>query len=92
MTMPRSMEELIASADQMADQFENYDPQPGDADQPLSPVMAVKVAAFRRATAERELAQAVAAARAEGIGWRTLGESLGTTGEAARQKYATLAS
>lgn len=55
-TAPRSREDIKARADEFADAFENYDPQPGDQDAPLSPVMAVKLVAWRRDTAERELA------------------------------------
>lgn len=53
---PRSREDIKARADEFAAAFENYDPQPGDQDAPLSPVMAVKLVAWRRDTAERELA------------------------------------
>ncbi|HMO12120.1 MAG TPA: hypothetical protein PKB06_11600 [Actinotalea sp.] len=49
--------------------------------------MAVKLAAFRRAAAEKELAQAIHAARQAKPLWRELGEAIGTTGEAARQRY-----
>ena len=50
--------------------------------------MAVKPAAVRRAPAENELAEAVHAAREAQVSWRELGEAIGTTGEAARQRYA----
>lgn len=68
--MRPSLTDLIAHADQLADAFENHDPAPEDFDAPLPPLMAVKLAAFRRAAAEKELGQAI-----------------GTTGEAARQRY-----
>ena len=60
---PRSIEDIRARADEFADAFENYEPQPGDQDAPIPPVMAVKLAAWRRDSAERELADAVRAAR-----------------------------
>jgi hypothetical protein len=50
--------------------------------------MAVKLAAFRRAAAEKELADAIATAREAHLSWRELGEAIGTTGEAVRQRYA----
>ncbi len=84
----RSLSDLIAHADELADKFENHDPAPEDFDAPLPPLMAVKLAAFRRAAAEKELAEAIAAARAAHLSWRQLGEAIGTTGEAARQRYA----
>ncbi|MGL5808555.1 MAG: hypothetical protein ACRCYQ_01245, partial [Nocardioides sp.] len=61
--MRRSLADLIANADRLADEFENYDPEPEDFDTPLPPLMAVKLAAFRRAAAEKELAQAIHVAR-----------------------------
>ncbi len=59
----RSIEDIKARADEFADAFENYEPEPGDQDAPLPPTMAVKLAAWRRDAAERELAEAVRAAR-----------------------------
>lgn len=84
----RSLADLIAQADKLADAFENYDPASKDFDAPLPPLMAVKLAAFRRAAAEKELAEAVHAAREAHLSWRQVGEAIGTTGEAARQRYA----
>lgn len=76
-----------AHADEFADAFENYDPEPGDTDKDIPPVMAIKLAAWRRDTAERELAEAVQAAREQRLSWREVGEAIGTSGEAARQRY-----
>lgn len=84
----RSLADLIAHADELADAFENHDPAPADFDAPLPPLMAVKLAAFRRAAAEKELAEAIIAARQAHLSWRQVGEAIGTTGEAARQRYA----
>lgn len=86
--MRRSLTDLIASADKLADAFENHDPTPDDFDAPLPPLMAVKLAAFRRGQAEKELAEAIAQARQAHLSWRELGEAIGTSGEAARQRYA----
>ena len=80
-----------ARAEELADAFENYDPKPGDQDAPLPPIMAVKLAAWRRDTAERELAEAVRAAREQRLSWREVGEAIGTSGEAARQRYSASA-
>jgi len=85
--MRRSLDELAANAEALADQFENYDPTAEDAERPLPPVMAVRLAAYRRDAAEAELAAAVTHAREENVSWRQLGEAIGTTGEAARQRY-----
>lgn len=85
--MRPSLTDLIAHADQLADAFENHEPAPGDFDAPLPPLMAVKLAAFRRAAAEKELAQAIHTARKAHLSWRQLGQAIGTSGEAARQRY-----
>lgn len=86
--MRPSLTDLIARADELADAFENHDPTPEDVDAPLPPLMAVKLAAFRRASAEKELAEAIHHAREAHLSWRELGEAIGTSGEAARQRYA----
>lgn len=83
----RSIDDIKARADELAAAFENYDPKPGDQDAPVPPVTAVKLAAWRRDTAERELADAVRAAREQRLSWREVGEAIGTSGEAARQRY-----
>jgi len=85
--MPRSLNDLIASADRLADTFEAYEPAEADESRPVPPIMAVKLAAFKRVHAERELAHAIHAAREASVSWRALGEAIGTSGEAARQRY-----
>jgi FAD/FMN-containing dehydrogenase len=87
----RSLEEIKARADEFADAFEDYDPKPGDQDSAIAPIMAVKLAAWRRDAAERELAEAVQAARDQRLSWRAVGEAIGTSGEAARQRYSSRA-
>lgn len=83
----RSIADISARADEFADAFENYDPKSGEQDAPLPPAMAVRLAAWRRDVAERELAAAVQAARDRRLSWREVGEAIGTSGEAARQRY-----
>ena len=85
--MRHSLTDLIAHADQLADSFERLEPAPEDFGAPLPPLMAVKLAAFRRAAAEKELAEAIRAGREARLSWRELGEAIGTSGEAARQRY-----
>ena len=86
--MRRSLSDLIAQADELAERFENYEPADGDFNAPLSPIMAVKLAQFRRSQAEKELAEAIRTARTADVSWRELGEAIGTSGEAVRQRYA----
>lgn len=80
------MDDLIAQADELADAFENYEPD--DADRVDSPLLQLRRAAWRRAQVERDLLEAVRAARVAGESWARIGEQLGTSGEAARQRYA----
>ena len=68
----RSIEDITARAGEFADAFENYAPKLGDQDVPLSPAMAVKLAAWRRDAAEKELAEAVRAAREQCLSWRVV--------------------
>lgn len=84
--MPRSLDDLIAQADALADEFENYEPQGADRDEPV--LLAIRRAAYRRALIERELIEKVREARHAGTTWSEIGDELGTSGEAARQRYA----
>lgn len=83
----RTLEEISAHAEEFADAFERYEPAPGDESADVPPIMAVRLAAWRRDTAERDLATAVQNAREHRVSWRAVGEALGTSGEAARQRY-----
>ncbi|MDR0482575.1 MAG: hypothetical protein LBH13_05385 [Cellulomonadaceae bacterium] len=86
--MRPTREELEARAEQWAREFENYEPKDEDFASNPPPVMAVRLAAWKRSLAERELSEAVVNARSQSISWRALGEAIGTSGEAARQRYA----
>lgn len=44
-----------------------------------------------KARAEQELAEAVRTAREQRVSWREVGKAIGTSGEAARQRYSTSA-
>lgn len=80
--MPRSYEEIVNQAEELSRVFE-VDFEPGVSKEEA----AVRAAALRRALAESELGEAVAVARNAGIPWDRIGEAVGTSGEAARQKY-----
>lgn len=84
--MPRSVEEILAHGDELADFFEAAEPNliVGSEHDAL---MELRDAALARADAERRVARAVAASRAEGTSWSAIGAVLGTSGEAARQRY-----
>jgi|SRR5689334_1899204 len=84
--MPRSAEEILARADELARRFEDHDPAPGTV-RDASALRDVAGAFARLADSERALAAAVRAARADGHSWSAIGAMLGTSGEAARQRY-----
>ena len=83
--MPRSYEEIVNQAEELSRVLEeNFAPAVSKEE------AAVRAAALRRALAESELGEAVAAARQAGVPWDRIGEAVGTSGEAARQKYRAL--
>jgi hypothetical protein len=86
--MPRSAREILARADELARRFEDHEPAAGDV-RDAAALRAVADAFARRAASERALTEAVHAARADGHSWSAIGAMLGTSGEAARQKYGT---
>ena len=84
--MPRSIDEIIAHADEYAARFENYEPRAED-EIPNGVVHLLREAVRARANAERQILEAVIAARGIGTPWSLIGSVIGTTGEAARQRY-----
>jgi hypothetical protein len=85
--MPRTAEEILAHADKLARRFE-AEPDP-DQIRDATTLREVARAFEARARAEADLASAVATARADGHTWAAIGAMLGTSGEAARQRYGT---
>ena len=86
MTVPRSTREILEHADELAARFEGYEPDDSDP-KDAAPLRELRAAVLARADADRRIAAAVAAARAAGLTWSSIGAMLGTSGEAARQKY-----
>ena len=84
--MPRTVEEILQHADELAERFESYEPNPADELDPGA-VMLLRAAVAERSEAERHLLEAVRAAREVGIPWSAIGSFVGTSGEAARQRY-----
>lgn len=83
--MPRSIQEILDHADELAKRFEDYEPAPGD-ERPVEEYL-VERAVLARARSERQIIEAVTAARAKGISWQRVGELLGTSAQAAQQRY-----
>lgn len=84
--MPRTRQEIIDHADELARQFEEYEPKPED-DLAIAPLYALRAAAIARSNTEKQTIEAVAMARESGYSWAIIGAELGTSGEAARQRY-----
>lgn len=86
--MPRSVQDIIDSADELSKKFEDMAPNAEG-----SPALAaVHRAVVARSHSEADLAQAVDAARSERRSWAQIAVFLGISGEAARQKYGHKAS
>lgn len=84
--MPRSIQDILEHADELARRFENYTPRPGD-DVDLVAEHTLQQAVLQQISAEKTVDKAVRSARNAGLSWTTIGSVLGTSGEAARQKY-----
>ncbi|MEL4504793.1 hypothetical protein AAEX63_08145 [Luteococcus sp. H138] len=84
--MPRTVEEILAHADQLAARFENYEPAEAD-ELDLTAVNALRAAVAEQSAAERHVLEAVRTARQAGMSWNAIGTFVGTSGEAVRQRY-----
>jgi len=84
--MPRTVQDILDHAGELAKRFEDYEPTPGDERDPAV-VADLRRAVLSRSDAERSIKDAVARAREKGYSWALIGSLLGTSGEAARQRY-----
>ena len=84
--MPRSTKEIIDQADALARRFEDHVLDPSNLKR-ADTLRQVCEAFLARARAESDLVDAVGAARSDGQSWAAIGAMLGTSGEAARQRY-----
>ena len=85
--MPKTVDEILEHADELAARFENYEPSASD-ESDVSAVGALRAAIQERSDAEQHVIDAIREARRAGMTWSTIGTFVGTTGEAARQRYA----
>ena len=83
--MPRSIQEILDHADELAKRFEDYEPNDGD-ERPVEEYL-LERATIARAHGERQVVDAVAAARRAGMSWQRIGDILGTSAQAAQQRY-----
>jgi hypothetical protein len=86
MTLPRSVQEILDHADELAARFEDFEPAEGDERDPAA-YAALRDAVVSRSDAERAILEAVENARSHGYSWAFIGNIIGTSGEAARQRY-----
>ncbi len=83
--MPRSIQEILDHADELATRFEQLDPAAAtDVD---VPEYLLRRAVIARARSERQIAEAVITARHAGISWSRIGKELGVSAQAAQQRY-----
>lgn len=88
--MPKSLQWILDHQDELADRFEKYEPRPED-ERDADAFVQLLRAASRRAEVESEVTAAVFAARDAGYSWAMIGGAVGTTGQAAQQRYGKLA-
>jgi hypothetical protein len=84
--MPRTAKDIVEQAERLAKRFEDHEPDKKTV-RDAGSLRMVREAFKRRAATEQELADAVSAAREDGQSWAAIGVMLGTSGEAARQRY-----
>ena len=86
MSMPRTVQDILDHAEELAKRFEDY--EPSTADERDSEVFGeLRRAVLSRSDAERSVRDAVKHARERGYSWAFIGSLVGTSGEAARQRY-----
>ncbi len=83
--MPRSIQDILDHADELAKRFADY--EPSEDDERSVDEYLLRRAALSRARSEREIVETIARARAGGISWNKIGEILGTSAQAAQQRY-----
>lgn len=84
--MPRTVQDILDHADELAKRFEDYEPSESDERDPET-FAELRRAVLSRSDAERSIKDAVEHAREHGYSWAFIGSLIGTSGEAARQRY-----
>jgi len=87
--MPRSIQDILDHADELAKRFEDFDPEHAE-EIPVEEYL-LQRAVVARARCEQQLLDTVIAARAAGLSWQKIGGLLGTSAQAAQQRYGTIA-
>ena len=82
--MFRSIQHVLDHADELADRCEAYEPSPDD-ERPVAEYL-LKRAAEQKARCEHQIAQAIAAARADGSSWQDINRILSPSEDTADQR------
>ncbi len=83
--MPRSIQEILDHGDDLARRFEDYEPKAGD-ERPVEEYL-LERATIARSRSERQVVDAITGARSKGLSWQRIGDILGTSAQAAQQRY-----
>jgi hypothetical protein len=83
--MPRSIQDILDHADELASRFENLDPEKA-VEIPVEEFL-LQRAVVARARTEHQVLDAVSKARSAGVSWQKIGALLGTSAQAAQQRY-----
>ena len=86
--MPRSIQDLLDRAEDLAARFEAYEPNPEDETSVAESHL--RRAALARAQNEHQTVEAVIGARRVGLSWRRIGAELGVSAQAAQQRFGRL--
>ena len=86
--MPRSIQDILNHADELAKRFDDFDPDHAD-EIPVEEYL-LQRAVVARARSEQQLLDTVITARAAGLSWQKIGALLGTSAQAAQQRYGTV--
>jgi len=86
--MPRSIQDILDHADELAKRFEDYEPEHGD-ERPVGEHL-LQRAVLARARSEQQVVDAIVVARGAGLSWQKIGAILGTSAQGAQQRYAAV--
>ena len=86
--MPRSIQDILDHADELAKRFQDFDPD--HADEIRVEEYLLQRAVVTRARSEQQLMDTVVNARSAGLSWQKIGALLGTSAQAAQQRYGTV--
>ena len=87
-TMPRSIQDILDHADELAKRYEDFDPDHAK-EIPVEEYL-LQRAVVARARSEQQLVDTVISARGAGLSWQKIGAVLGTSAQAAQQRYGTV--